>query len=123
MLFRSSLNAGSGQFDGKAQPLWWGPRLFQSFVAVHRKVQDASYARLYRLVQSGELEGFIMVYLGQDDERLPSPPPDLVPREAVRDYPTDFAPMSAGDIERLSRRGEQLTHLMLDHYWMVPEVR
>jgi NTE family protein len=89
-------------------------------MTVHRKVQDAAYARLFSQLQSGELGWFVMVYLGQDDARLPAPPPDLVPRDAVRDYPTDFAPMSTDDIERLSRRGEQLTHLMLDHYWREP---
>jgi NTE family protein len=115
-----SLNAGSGQFDGEGHPLWWAPRLMQSFVAVHRKAQDASYVRLFGLRDAGELAGFIMVYLGQDDARLPTRPPDLVPREAVRNYPTDFAAMGDADIERLTRRGEQLTHLMLDHYWPVP---
>jgi NTE family protein len=112
-----SLNAGSGQFEGEGHPLWWGPRLLQSFVAVHRKVQDASYARLFALREAGDLHGFIMVYLGQDDARLPAPPPDLIPRDAVRRYPTDFAAMSETDIDCLARRGEQLTHLMLDHYW------
>ena len=82
----------------------------------HRKVQDATYARFFNLVRSGDLDGFIMVYLGQEDDRLPARPPDLVSRDEVRDYPTDFAAMASSDIEKLSLRGEQLTHVMLDHY-------
>jgi NTE family protein len=57
-----------------------------------------------------------MVYLGQDDNRLPVKPPDLVARSAVRNYPTDFSPMSDKNIELLTTRGEQLTRLLLDHY-------
>jgi hypothetical protein len=39
---------------------------------------------------AGEIKGFVMPYLGQVDERLPVRPSDLVPRQAVVDYPTDF---------------------------------
>jgi NTE family protein len=57
-----------------------------------------------------------MVYLGRDDNRLPVKSPDLVPRSAARNYPTDFSPMSQKNVELLSTRGEQLTRLLLDHY-------
>jgi NTE family protein len=83
---------------------------------VHRKAQDSAYGRLHRYIESGELAGFVMVYLGQDDERLPIRPPNLVPRSAVREYPTNFAPMSDQNISLLSTRGEQLARLLLDHY-------
>lgn len=111
-----SLNAGAGQLGGEASPFWWISRVAQSFETVHRKVQDAAYSRLHEYVRSKELEGFGMVYLGQIDERLPHLPPDLVRRDQVRDYPTNFAPMSAANLELLTRRGEQLTRLILDQY-------
>jgi NTE family protein len=57
-----------------------------------------------------------MVYLGQDDARLPMAPPNLIPRSAVRDYPTDFAQMSDKNISLIATRGEQLTQLLLDRY-------
>lgn len=110
------LNASAGQLDGTDQPLWWAGRVRRSFATVHRKAQDAAYGRLHRYLETGELKGFVMVYLGQDDARLPVKPPDLVSRDAVRNYPTDFAPMSAENIALLSTRGEQLTHLLIDHY-------
>lgn len=111
-----SLNAGAGQLDGSDQPFWWTGRVARSFEAVHRKSQDHVYGRLHRFVETGELRGFGMVYLGQQDEGLPHRPPDLVSRDQVRHYPTDFAPMSGRDLDLLTRRGEQLTQVILDRY-------
>ncbi|MBS0533099.1 MAG: patatin-like phospholipase family protein [Proteobacteria bacterium] len=111
-----SLNAGAGQLDGSDQPFWWAGRVARSFEAVHRKAQDHVYGRLHRFVETGELRGFGMVYLGQQDVRLPHRPPDLVSRDQVRHYPTDFARMSERDLDLLTRRGEQLTLIILDRY-------
>tara|TARA_R110000787_G_scaffold105599_2_gene213062 strand:+ start:4011 stop:5198 length:1188 start_codon:yes stop_codon:yes gene_type:complete len=111
-----SLNAGGGQFDRDERHYWWLGRVARSFGAVHRKAQDAVYQRLHKYVEVGELRAFGMVYLGQQDNRLPWIPPDLVRREHVKDYPTDFAPMSTKDLELLASRGEQLTHLIVDRY-------
>jgi len=111
-----SLNAGPGQLDGADQPFWWAGRVAKSFEAVHRKSQDHVYSRLHRYVENGELTGFGMVYLGQQDARLPYRPIDLVTRDEVRCYPTDFAPMPDRDIELLTKRGEQLTQIILDRY-------
>lgn len=111
-----SLNAGGGQFEGEERHYWWLGRVTRSFGAVHRKAQDAVYQRLHKYVEAGELDAFGMIYLGQQDNRLPWIPPDLVRREQVKDYPTDFAPMSAKDLNLLASRGEQLTHLIVDRY-------
>ena len=111
-----SLNAGPGQVSGDTSPFWWLSRVRQSFETVHRKVQDSAYSRLHRYVKSGELKGFGMVYLGQIDGRLPYQPDNLVPREAVRDYPTNFASMAQNDLDMLALRGEQLTHIIVDRY-------
>jgi NTE family protein len=91
-------------------------RIVKSFETVHRKSQDHVYSRLHRHVESGELSGFGMVYLGQQDHRLPHPPADLVSRDDVHQYPTDSSPMSARDLELLTKRGEQLTHIIVDRY-------
>jgi NTE family protein len=111
-----SLNAGPGQLDGGDHPFWWGGRVTKSFEAVHRKSQDHVYSRLHRHAESGELSGFGMVYLGQQDNQLPHRPADLVSRDVVRHYPTDFSPMSEKDLELLTKRGEQLTHIIIDRY-------
>ena len=111
-----SLNAGPGQLDGSDGPFWWAGRVAKAFEAVHRKSQDHVYARLHRQVENGDLSGFGMVYLGQQDARLPHRPTDLVPRDDVRNYPTDFAPMSEHDLELLTKRGEQLTQIILERY-------
>ncbi|NNU82208.1 patatin [Halovulum dunhuangense] len=111
-----SLNAGGGQFEGDERRYWWLGRVARSFEAVHRKAQDSVYQRLHKYAETGELRAFGMIYLGQQDHKLPWIPPDLVLRDQVRDYPTDFAPMSASNLDLLSRRGEQLTHLIVDRY-------
>lgn len=112
-----SLNAGAGQFvAGEDRHYWWIGRVAQSFGAVHRKSQDAVYQRLHKYAEVGDLEAFGMVYLGQQDDKLPWAPVDLVTRDQVRTYPTDFAPMSAKNLELLTKRGEQLTHIIADRY-------
>jgi NTE family protein len=65
--------------------------------------------RLFELQESGKLRTVLLPYLGQDDARLKFRPDDLVTREEAYAYPTDFSAMSEEWIERLSRRGEQLT--------------
>jgi len=111
-----SLNAGPGQMSGDTSPFWLLSRVKQSFETVHRKVQDSAYSRLHSYVENGKLKGFGMVYLGQIDGRLPYVPTDLVRREAVRDYPTNFSPMAQNDLDMLALRGEQLTHIIVDRY-------
>lgn len=111
-----SLNAGAGQFPVGPTTFWWGGRTIRAFETIYRRSQDASYGRLHSLAVSGAIEGFAMIYLGQQDSRLPVRPPDLIPREAVKDYPTDFAPMSEQNIARLSGRGEQLTRILIAQY-------
>lgn len=111
-----SLNAGAGQFDSADRHYWCPGRVARSFEAVHRKAQDATYWRLHKFAETGELDGFGMVYLGQQDTKLPWAPSDLIRRDEVKNYPTDFAPMSAKNLELLVKRGEQLTHVIVDHY-------
>ena len=88
----------------------------RSFESIFRKVQNSGYQRLHEHTASAALKGFIMPYLGQQDKSLPYRPPDLVRREEVWNYPTNFSPMSEDDIERLSKRGEQLTRLLIAQY-------
>jgi NTE family protein len=72
--------------------------------------------RLHHFASSGQLKGFILPYLGQSDASVPQGPIDLVARESVSDYPTDFSPMTDRDIELLTKRGEQLTSALLSFY-------
>jgi len=111
-----SLNAGPGQLEAVGRPFWWGGRVTKAFETVYRKSQDHVYSRLHQYVEAGQLDGFGMVYLGQQDHRLPNRPSDLVTRDEVREYPTDFAPMSERDLRLLTTRGEQLTHIIVDRY-------
>lgn len=108
-------DAGRGLL-ADAYPVGTVARVARAFEATHRKVQDASRGRLHALVATGELTGFAMPYLGQQDHRLPWRPPELVRRDHVVAYPTDFAPMPQADLDALATRGEQLTHLLLERW-------
>lgn len=108
-------DAGRG-LPTQAIPFGLSSRVMRSFEATHRKAQDAARARLHALRLSGEIEGFLLPYLGQQDRRLALPPADLVRREEVLGYPTNFAPMAEADLERLARRGEQLTRALIDEH-------
>ena len=113
-------DAGPGLLDDEAIPYWWFTRMARAFEATFRKVHDATRARMHKCLVTGELKGFVLSYLGQRDERLPYIPKNLIPREQVHDYPTDFSPVREEMIQRLAIRGEQLTRLLVDRY--VPDL-
>lgn len=111
-----SCDAGAGLFDGDSYPTRWPSRMYSSFLTVFRKVQDATRKRMHHLADAGEISGFVLCYLGQQDQALPRLPPGLPRRDEVRDYPTDFAAMSTDDIDRLALRGELLMRLLVAYY-------
>ncbi len=118
--FIVSCDAGTGLFKGDSYPKSWVSRMRRSFETVFRRVQDATRNRLHRLAESGEISGFALAYLGQDDDRLPWLPPELPTREEVYEYPTDFSSMDKEDIDRLALRGELLTRFLVAYY--LPEL-
>lgn len=109
-------DAGAGLFSDDSIPYWWPTRMVRAFDSVFRKVQNAAYQRLHSHVASGRLKGFVLSYLGQQDHRLPYHPSNLVPRNQVANYPTDFSPMSDDTIASLAARGEVLTRLLIERY-------
>jgi NTE family protein len=113
-------DAGHGVLDADTWPMWWTGRTRRSFETVYRKVQDAGKGDLFKWRESQKLSGFVMPYLGMNDHALPHRPPDLVTRDQVRGYPTNFSAMSPEHLRLLSTRGEQLTRLLLD--WHCPEI-
>jgi NTE family protein len=88
----------------------------RAFESVFRKAQNATQNRLHLLAATEQIRGFVLPYLGQIDSRVPYAPPDLVRREEVFEYPTDFAAMRGEDIDRLAKRGEQLTRALVGYY-------
>jgi NTE family protein len=109
-------NAGHGLSSGTDIPMGFYSRVKKSFEIIHRRVQDASMHRLHQLKTDGLIKGFVLPYLGQQDSVLPWKPSGLIPCEEVNAYPTDFAAMSEEWIEKLSKRGEQLTRLLVPYY-------
>jgi NTE family protein len=108
-----SCNAGQGQEAGLRVPLGFGMRIKRAFEVIHRRVQDSAMHHLHALKEAERIRGFAMPYLGQQDATLPWIPSPLVPRDAVINYPTDFAAMPERWIELLSNRGEQLTRVLI----------
>jgi NTE family protein len=113
-------HAGYGQFSGERIPYGFYSRVATSFEFVFRKAQDAAVNRLHAYAETGRIRGFILPYLGQQDGTLPINLAGLVTRDEVIGYPTDFAGMSEENMTRLSKRGEQLTRILLQHY--CPEI-
>ena len=109
-------HAGHGQFSGQKIPYGFVSRTQAAYESTFRKVQDAALHRLHVHKQDGLIKGFILPYLGQQDASLPFIPPDFVTREQVASYPTNFAAMSPNDITLISKRGEQLTRLLISTY-------
>jgi NTE family protein len=55
------------------------------------RAQGWPRARLTGAVEVATIQGYINPYLATHDKRLPLPLADFVPRQAVVNYPTDFA--------------------------------
>ncbi len=82
-----SADAGRGVLDRNRYPRWWPSRMKRSFESVYRKVQDTGKGLIYRHSDLGTLKGFVLPFLGQNDNRLRAiVPPDLIRREDVIDY-------------------------------------
>ncbi|MGR0221565.1 patatin-like phospholipase family protein [Agromyces sp. ZXT2-6] len=110
-----AVDAGRGRVERPAARFMVG-RLAQSFDITHTKSQDAGRSRVHSARENAQLEGFVHVYLGMRDERLPISVADLVPRTRVQNYPTNFAPMTTAHLEAIAIRGEQLTRTLLNAY-------
>ena len=110
-----AVDAGRGRGARTASRFLTG-RLAQSFDITHTKSQDAARNRIHLVGERAEITGFIHVYLGMQDQRLPTPVADLVPRSAVHAYPTNFAAMTQADLQALALRGEQLTRTLITAY-------
>ena len=95
-------------------------RIIAAFESVHARAQNLAATRLFDLQRAGRIQNVLLPYLGQDDRRLAVPPEDLVTRERVADYPTDFSAMPDEWVDWLSRRGEQLVHALLAEHWSGP---
>lgn len=114
--FVIACDAGAGIPTGARRPYFWPSRMLATITTIHRRTQTMSQNLLHRMAANGEIQGFIMPYLGQNDSKLPYRPGDLVSREETFEYPTDFFPMSKKNIDKLAKRGEQLTSVLIDAY-------
>lgn len=118
--FIIACDAGQGMPAGASRPKFWMSRMLATILTIHRRTQTLTQNLLHRMAASGEIQGFVMPYLGQRDAALPVAPADLISRDEVVGYPTNFNPMSKDNITKLSTRGEQLTRSLLLAY--APEI-
>ena len=114
--FVIACDAGAGIPTGARRPYFWPARMMATITTIHRRTQTMSQNLLHRMAANDEIQGFIMPFLGQDDSKLPYRPGDFVSREETFEYPTDFFPMSKKNIDKLAKRGEQLTSVLIDAY-------
>ncbi|WP_352899934.1 patatin-like phospholipase family protein [Mesorhizobium sp. M0833] len=107
--------AGYG-LDLSPPSMLWPSRMIAVLGSIHGRAQNLAMNRLFDLKKGGTLKGFIIPYLGQSDDKLAFPPVDLVTAKMAASYPTDFSAMPVEWIDRLSKRGEQLTLALLQEH-------
>ena len=104
------VDAGRGRFDRKPAGQWVN-RTKQTLEISHGRVQDGARSQIH---DRTDIQ-VVHVYLGSRDHRLPVIP-DLVPRDPISSYGTNFAAMTAANLEALSVRAEQITRAHLAEY-------
>ncbi|HEX2653153.1 MAG TPA: patatin-like phospholipase family protein [Xanthobacteraceae bacterium] len=114
--FIIACDAGQGTPSGGGKSYFWPSRMLATIHTIHRRTQTLTLNQLHRWAGNGDIAGFLLPYLGQIDGRLPYRPADLVRREDTFSYPTNFSSMTSANLALLSRRGEQLTNLLIDAY-------
>ena len=110
-----AVDAGAGRTMSKAPNFMYG-RMKRTLEIAHTRAQDGTRARLHEAREAGTLQGQVFAYLGMRDDKLPVPVADLVPRERVFRYKTNFRRVKPHDLHAIAMRGEQLTRVLLDHY-------
>lgn len=110
-----AVDAGAGRTMSKPPNFMYG-RMKRTLEVAHTRAQDGTRARVHEAREAGSVKGQVFAYLGMRDDRLPVPVADLVPRERVFDYGTNFRAMKPADLDALSGRGEQLVRVLLSHY-------
>jgi len=92
-------------------------RLATCFYSVMRRVQSSNYKLLHEYKASGDIKGFILCKLSQNDRLVTSKCSGYVPFADVRNYPTNFSAMKEKYIDLLVGRGEKLTLSLLEQYF------
>lgn len=110
-----AVDAGRGRAE-RAAARYWPLRMKQAFDITYGKTQDAARTQIHLAGESGKVKGFVHAYLGMFDRNLPVPVRDLVARDDVVRYPTNFRKMAWGDLQSIVVRGEQLTRVLLGCY-------
>jgi predicted acylesterase/phospholipase RssA len=109
-------DAGRGRGRMSQAARFWPWRMKQVFDITYSKTQDAGRARLHLAGGTHQIKGFVHAYLGMKDTNLPVPVEDLVRREDIEQYPTNFKKMPASSMNAITVRAEQLTRVLLAHY-------
>lgn len=91
-------------------------RLQDAYSATQNRAENASIQRLFEYRKTGAFDHVILPFLGQKDTDLTYAPPNLVSRESVWAYPTNFNAMEDDMISKLGLRGEQLTSALLQQH-------
>ncbi|MDP3966721.1 MAG: patatin-like phospholipase family protein [Nocardioides sp.] len=110
-----AVDAGAGRTTSQPPDFVFG-RMKRTLEIAHTRAQDGTRARIHESREAGVLKGHVYAYLGMQDRNLPVPVADLVTRDRVYNYPTDFKAMSAEDLGAVAGRGEQLTRVLLSSY-------
>ncbi len=109
-------NASTGSNPEMQSPYHAVERALRVTTVIHQKAQDNSVGMLFSWLKDGSLRKMIMPYLGIKDESLGARCKNDVSREDVCRYPTNFSRMPESDIEKLTRRGEEVTDALIHEH-------
>jgi NTE family protein len=94
--FIIACDVGQGMPSEMARPFGWVTRMLAAINTMHRRSQTQLYDLLHRMAANGEIAGFLLPISARLTSVFPT---DLVPRDALVGYPTDFSPMFVANIE------------------------
>jgi len=110
-----AVDAGAGRTMSKPPNFMYG-RMKRTLEIAHTRAQDGTRALLHQAREADTIKGQVFAYLGMRDDRLPVPVADLVTRERVFEYGTNFKAMKPADLDAIATRGEQMVRVLLGHY-------
>ena len=115
--FVIACDAGHGQAaSDRSVPHFWPNRIIRAVDTMFRRNSNLARARLHEMRRVGDIEAFLLPYLGMQDYLSPPWPSEKATRVSVTRVGTNFGSMSPEMIKLLTSRGEQVTRALVASY-------
>lgn len=107
-------NAGEGQRKTLFFPILH-KRIVKTIDVMMYRIENQSINQLFSSKKENKIENILYSHLGQKDDEIKFYIPNLIEKEKVYNYPTDFNPMNVEDINLITKRGEQLMTYLIEN--------